>query len=794
MTLTTMKYIGLNMFIILISLLFFTVNTRAQCLPVPDFSGDYTSTGIVDADLCHPPGPTDTTLKPSTIGGIAVTLKNGFLNNTCYANIGCGTFYQVVGYKLDQYSQCPHILGPTMIVEFSQPVSDVTLYIIPLTYRAAQDFQATANNGSTATGGAFGGSGSATLKLAGSGISSITVAPLNPGGGDSAYDYNYAFGGTAFTVLDCGSKVDLLGLYHCNPDDATNRLFSTDCSIPSLWRQLTNNTAYFRDAVVSARIQITNARGGDTVGVKFYQPDGAVLMPANGYITYDDASNCFNFSNGHQECGSNNLQTDLFFPSQCKLPGNWRVEVAQNRFNAPPTNVAASDAFTMSPAVGLPLAPFHQDGDPRAYDDLCIDQITGRSTPCTPGNFVQTPKSINDEGCTLVCLATILQYHGIDTDPDTLNDWLNANNGYIPASNTIRFQAIEQYAQTFGRAIAIDRQAGTNPAYNLIPTNLSLLKDNLCQTGPVVLGLYRNTSNASPHAVTAYGAVVPAGSNTPTTVNVQDPIGPRQLLLNDQASYPLINGSFDEQIVMMADQQSFSHARVTFTFFCPVQFFATDPGGHKVGYDPRTNTIYHDIPGAFYGMSTTHGPDTREIPKVLDIRNPLDGEYTITVIGTGSGTYQATLDGVDVNINTSTVDLKSTPIDTGVVHTYKLTYTKAAGSKLQINGSFDGGGQRPRDVNKLLSYVNISSSSTTLPTDTITYPLVLVYDRNIIPTSFKASLNGADISSLFQPTPGTSQTVNLTLTKGRNVLELSVDGNLSNHVANDKDRLVFDVQ
>ena len=109
----------------------------------------------------------------------------------------------------------------------------------------------------------------------------------------------------------------------------------------------------------------------------------------------------------------------------------------------------------------------------------------------------------------------------------------------------------------------------------------------------------------------------------------------------------------------------------------------------------------------------------------------------------------------------------------------------------QISLGFDGGGQRPKDVNKFLTYANPTSSQTSLPAGTSSFPLQIVYGNTIIPSTFKAVLNGVDISSAFSPMPASGQVVALHLQRGKNVLVVSVDGHLPNKIATDKDRLTF---
>lgn len=56
-----------------------------------------------------------------------------------------------------------------------------------------------------------------------------------------------------------------------------------------------------------------------------------------------------------------------------------------------------------------------------------------------------------------------------------------------------------------------------------------------------------------------------------------------------------------------------------------------------------------------------------------------------------------------------------------------------------------------------------------------------------------AEFNRKDISSKFNPTPGTNEIVTLNLSSGRNVIVLSMDGQLPKRVATDKDRLVIKI-
>jgi hypothetical protein len=107
----------------------------------------------------------------------------------------------------------------------------------------------------------------------------------------------------------------------------------------------------------------------------------------------------------------------------------------------------------------------------------------------------------------------------------------------------------------------------------------------------------------------------------------------------------------------------------------------------------------------------------------------------------------------------------------------------------------DGKGQRGADVNKFLRYANPLETSVDLPPGTGSFDLVVVFGETIVPASFQASLNRTDITEQFVVAPGGTAVVKLPLESGRNVVELSVDGQRNDgRTAGESDRLVFVVK
>jgi hypothetical protein len=581
------------------------------------------------------------------------------------------------------------------------------------------------------------------------------------------------------------ATVDLLGLYRCSSDDPLN----PGCNFIDRWQPLVNAKAYYRDAIFSTRIFIFNPDDQERIGAIYTRPGGSTF--GGGLVTYFNLLNgqnsCFQFTDGFTICDFNAVQVDFFFFSQCAEPGDWKVDLVRGFVNQQ-LQTFQSAPFTLVPEVGQQLPPYEQTGNDNPYDNICLDFADGlKVKPCEEGNPNLITATIANQGCTLTVLATILQYHGVDTTVSGLNNYLSAKLGYDEISNQIRLAVVQKYAneKAPGQISEILVEEGND---------FISLYNNICLYGPIGVGIRRGTPE--PHTLTAFGAEIIrlGGASVINSFKVQDPIFAAQRFLNDPVAYGDINNTFGEQIIIKGPQQTVNLRRLSIMFFSPVEAVITDPLGRRTGLNPQSNTKFKEIPKAYYGQYTSHGPDQRDIPKLLDIPGAMDGEYTLTVIGTGEGTYSSDMTASDLGGNISTFILKDIPTAPNMVHTYKINYSGVAGSQLQIAASFDGGGQRPRDVNKFLSYANPSESSTTLPAGTTSFPLIILYDRNVVASTFKADLNGTDITSSFNPQPGKVQVVNIPLQSGSNVLKLSIDGNLSNRTATDSDRLVFKVQ
>jgi len=233
------------------------------------------------------------------------------------------------------------------------------------------------------------------------------------------------------------------------------------------------------------------------------------------------------------------------------------------------------------------------------------------------------------------------------------------------------------------------------------------------------------------------------------------------------------------------------------SFHSPGELLITNPAGQRLGFDPLTNLSFAEIPGSSYndvGLEddeTETPDDTVDPAKSLELVSPPIGDYNLTITGTGTGTYNMEIQALDTNGQPSQQTFQNVPIAPNQVQQIVVHYDSTPGAQVQLAGGFDGGGQRPKDVNHFLSYGNPSSDHTSLPAGTTAFPLLIFYSAETQPGTFSATLNGADVTSLFHPTAGGHEFVSVPMQSGRNVLALSISGNLPSRTATDTDRLTF---
>lgn len=134
-------------------------------------------------------------------------------------------------------------------------------------------------------------------------------------------------------------------------------------------------------------------------------------------------------------------------------------------------------------------------------------------------------------------------------------------------------------------------------------------------------------------------------------------------------------------------------------------------------------------------------------------------------------------------------DIEFSPADPSI---YELHLQTIAPSDPTDADLYSGGGQNPAEVNKFLRYTSPKDNRVKVPAGTPSYTMIVFYGATVVPSTFTASLNGADVTSMFKPAPGSAQAVKIPLGAGTTRLQLAVDGVKSDgHRATDTDAFTF---
>jgi hypothetical protein len=218
------------------------------------------------------------------------------------------------------------------------------------------------------------------------------------------------------------------------------------------------------------------------------------------------------------------------------------------------------------------------------------------------------------------------------------------------------------------------------------------------------------------------------------------------------------------------------------------ELLLTDPQGRRTGRDPITGTEYEEIPDSAYVDEPVVRPK-----KELEISGLLDGSYVLQVIGTDRGSYNLYVRPLGENgLSPNHTQVAGIPTAPGVIHAYRLEYTRIPGIPMKVWGNFDGGGEALSEAEGFLTYASPTGPQTEIGAKRAGFPLVILYGPTVLPKTFKATLDSTDISSHFKPVPCGYQVIPLKFSVGSHTLMLSVQGKTSaGEMATDIDRLVF---
>ncbi len=286
------------------------------------------------------------------------------------------------------------------------------------------------------------------------------------------------------------------------------------------------------------------------------------------------------------------------------------------------------------------------------------------------GNNGSCGTTIAGCGCALVSAVMLLRYYGIttvqgqDVNPKNLNQWLINNNGYF--SGAISWPKVAEYA---GNAVQFIGAAGANTH--------ALLDLYLAQGRPSIL----NVKAIGSHFILATNKLT-------STYEVRDPSYYNTKTLSDSPGPATRNyaNSFSGQRLFIPNPNLTPTPYIQFILQSPAEIIVTDSTGKRVGKNPRTGKTYEEAEGSSYAIEMYDSQDTKTVSdhawKTAYIPNPILGEYTVEVIGTGTGKY--TLSAVAHDKNGEAVTSVKDRTSKGKSTKYRIMYASDGLTKISI--------------------------------------------------------------------------------------------------------------
>ena len=275
------------------------------------------------------------------------------------------------------------------------------------------------------------------------------------------------------------------------------------------------------------------------------------------------------------------------------------------------------------------------------------------------GNYACGSK-IYQCGCAITSSVMIARYYDIteaqerDVNPGEINEWLkNEPGGYV--NGDVNWIAAAKYTDYGIRYEKTDKT--TN--------NYTLLDEYLNKNQPVIAKANAGRGNInSQHFFVIDKKLV-------STYGVKDPAWYNTSVLNEGASDSVnyirdYENGFDG-LRIYKKGNGLAQSAITIALGSPAELLITDYQGRKLGKD-ENNIEYSEIPEAWYfedGFDDPFGQTSlsQERNKLIQILEPVDGEYQLQVIGTGEGDYtlQSSFYDVQGGINSQEFQSETAP-------------------------------------------------------------------------------------------------------------------------------------
>jgi hypothetical protein len=393
---------------------------------------------------------------------------------------------------------------------------------------------------------------------------------------------------------------------------------------------------------------------------------------------------------------------------------------------------------------------------------------------------------IRQVGCTLSASASLLDFYddfGTPLDPARLNAILKKTSGYSNSSD-VRLDALASVARLFGtRGSGFKRDNKNNFDYfpnqecakdakNCTPlTTVSpdtaepplpqeagdrILDFYVCNGRPVMLKVMRCTPECGFHYLLATGKTLSPADAKKATYRISDPGRADFKFLTDTAPQNNTTRSYFNRYFGV---RAFSGAipgrsgthplqsspeDLNFNVASPVELVIRDPLGRRLGFDTESRIAFSEIFNSSYvhsSIGTLEGeagsqlaslqvgigaPENADGVKVGDGDGVVDGQYSVTLIGTGTGPYTIHIASTDKSGKTSQRVIRGT-VTPGSHELFDVVRSSAPGSALTVTkpslpsvrpGDIDLNGTVDMDdLNEIVRVMNTAADGPNDPRD-----------------------------------------------------------------------------
>jgi len=290
-------------------------------------------------------------------------------------------------------------------------------------------------------------------------------------------------------------------------------------------------------------------------------------------------------------------------------------------------------------------------------------------------------------GCAITSSAMLLKYYGVDkspagdpTNPQTLNNWLKANNGY--AFGALKWNSIAAYSIKANQAWQTQKIkfSGIAPA-----NNFSALDAELANNQPTILQEPGHFIVASKKQGSDYSIADPAWENKTTL-----------------AAY---SNSF--QSMRRFEKTTTDLSAIQISAPAPTEIFVTDSKGKRTGKDPQTGQIYNEIPDSYYTIEPAYSDQNQGNPQLPD---PSNGVTTLVILTPraqtfnshifGSPEYSIDFSAYDMDGNTNVQQFENIP--NGGIQNFEINYSPTDITQLTVTQIVDidiKPGSNPNSIN-----------------------------------------------------------------------------------------------